>query len=262
MEEAVPVVGLGGVVPAPVRRLGVGEDDPDALVLAVGLAPDVEVALRRAGRRAPRRLEPRMLIGGVVDDQLGDDADVAAVRLGHEPIEVVQRAVARMDVLVVRDVVAVVAQRRRVERQQPQRVDAEPLQVVELLGQPGEVADAVVVAVEEGADVRLVDDGVLVPERVFELGHVKSQIPSSKSQPLPTPTPKPTPKSNSRLPSQLPTHARLGFGSWAWLGFGAWSLGFEAPHPRSGSGASSCGGSDGSCTCRMWPTRDCGSSRT
>ena len=70
-----------------------------------------------------------------------------------------------MDALVVGDVVAVVAQRRGVEGQEPERVDAEPLQVVELLGQAGKVADAVVVAVEEGADVHLVDDRVLVPER-------------------------------------------------------------------------------------------------
>ena len=41
------------------------------------------------------------------------DPDAAPVRLVDEPIEVLQRAVARMDVLVVRDVVAVVAQRRR-----------------------------------------------------------------------------------------------------------------------------------------------------
>ena len=109
MEEPVPVVGLGGVVPAPVRLLGVGEDDPDALVLLVRLAPDVELAFGGTGWRAPRGLEPRMLIGGVVDDQLGDDADAAAVRLLDEPIEVGERAVARMDVLVVRDVVAVVS---------------------------------------------------------------------------------------------------------------------------------------------------------
>ena len=108
-----------------------------------------------------------MLVGGVVDDQLGDDADAARVRLVDEALEVVQRAVARMDVLVVGDVVAVVAQRRRIERQQPERVDAELLEVVELLRQAGEVADAVVVAVEEGADVHLVDDGVLVPERII-----------------------------------------------------------------------------------------------
>ena len=166
MEEAVPVVRLGDVVPAPVRLLGVGEDDPDALVFLVRVAPDVEVALGRSGGRAAGRLEPRVLIGGVVDDELGDDADAAAVRFGDEVIEVVERAVARMDVLVVGDVVAVVSQRRRVERQQPEAVDAEALQVVELLRQAGEVADAVVGAVEERADVRLVDDGVLVPEGV------------------------------------------------------------------------------------------------
>ena len=46
------------------------------------------------------------------------------------------------------------------------RRDAEVLQVVELLRQAAEVADAVAVAVVEGADVDLVDDRVLVPERV------------------------------------------------------------------------------------------------
>ena len=191
VEEAVPVVGLGGVVPAPVRGLGVGEDDADAVVLPVGLAPDVELALGRAGGRPPRRLEPRVLVGGVVDDELGDDADVAAMRLRHEALEVLHRAVARMDVLVVGDVVAVVSERRRVERQQPERVDAEALEVVELLRQAGEVADAVVVAVEEGADVRLVDDGVLVPERIFrsrclhgevDRRQLNSQLPTANSQ--------------------------------------------------------------------------------
>ena len=86
-----------------------------------------------------------MLVGRVVDDELGDDADVAPVRLGDEPIEVRERAVARMDVLVVRDVVAVVFERRRIEGQQPQRVDAEVLEIVELARQPWKVADAVVV---------------------------------------------------------------------------------------------------------------------
>ena len=46
------------------------------------------------------------------------------------------------------------------------RVDAELLDVVELLDQAAKVADAVVVAVEERLDVQLVDDGVLVPERI------------------------------------------------------------------------------------------------
>ena len=105
-----------------------------------------------------------MLVRGVVDDQLGQHADAVRVRRVDEALEVVERAVHRVDRRVVGDVVAVVPERRRVEGQQPQAGDAEVVQVGELLGQPGKVADAVAVAVVEGADVGLVDDRVLVPE--------------------------------------------------------------------------------------------------
>ena len=91
-----------------------------------------------------------------------------------ELAEVLERAVVGMDVGVVGDVVAVVAQRRRIERQQPERVDAQLLDVVEALRQSGEVADAVAVRVVERLDVHLVDDGVLVPERV--IGHGWSSV--------------------------------------------------------------------------------------
>ena len=81
-------------------------------------------------------------------------------------VEVVDRPVVGMDREEVGDVVAAVAQRRLVHRQQPDAVDAEPLEVVELLDQSAEVAGAVVVAVEEPADVDLVEDRGLEPERV------------------------------------------------------------------------------------------------
>src|SRR4029453_17041972 len=71
-----------------------------------------------------------------------------------------------MNVLVVGNVVPVVAQGRGVERQEPETVDAETLQVIELLRQTGKVADAVAVAVEEYANVRLIDNRVFVPEMV------------------------------------------------------------------------------------------------
>ena len=75
-----------------------------------------------------------------------------------------------MNVGVVGDVVAVVAQRRGTEGQQPDGGDAQVLQVVELLRQAAEIADAVGHAVEEGADVDFVDDGVFVP------GDVRGQV--------------------------------------------------------------------------------------
>ena len=107
-----------------------------------------------------------MLVRGVIDHQLGDHAQIAAMRLANEGPEIAHPPVGRIDVLVVGDVVAVVAQRRGIERQQPQRGDAKILQIVELARQSLEIADAVVVRVEERLDVELIDDRVLVPERV------------------------------------------------------------------------------------------------
>ena len=169
-EEPMPVVLLRGVVPRPVRLFRVEEDDPRFGELLVGVAPDVELALRRSLRRATRPLKPGMLVGGVVDDELDEHLDVAIVRGADERLEVAQRAVARMHVPIVGDVVAVVLQRRGEKGEQPEAGDPEALQVVELLRQPVKVAAAVVVRVEERFDVRLVDDGVLVPERIVLRG--------------------------------------------------------------------------------------------
>ena len=45
-------------------------------------------------RQAPRFLEPRMLIRGVVDDEIDDDADAALLRRVRELDEIAERAVA------------------------------------------------------------------------------------------------------------------------------------------------------------------------
>ena len=68
---------------------------------------------------------------------------------------------------VVGNVVAIVTERRRIERQQPKSVYAEVLQVVELLGQPLEVANTIAIAIKKGFDMQLVDDCILVPERIL-----------------------------------------------------------------------------------------------
>jgi hypothetical protein len=83
--------------------------------------------------------------------------------------EVAEVAELRQDLEEVGDVVAAVAQRRLVDRQQPQAVDAEPLQVVHLVGQAADVAGAVAAGVVEAADQHLVEDRALVPVRVVGL---------------------------------------------------------------------------------------------
>ena len=81
-----------------------------------------------------------MLVGGVVHDQIGDDAQPAAVGGLDEGLEVLERAVGGLDAQVIGDVVAVVAQRRGVGGQQPDGGHAQLLQVVELLDQAAEIA--------------------------------------------------------------------------------------------------------------------------
>ena len=148
------------------ERLGVDEDDPGVGVAAVVVGPDVEVAVRAVGVAA---------------------ATPGTTGAGREVWFMTKSMITRMPrscaastnstksprspnsgstVGVVADVVAAVAQRRGEERRQPEAVDAEPLQVVELVGQAAQVAGAVAVAVVEAADEHLVEDRALVPVRV------------------------------------------------------------------------------------------------
>src|SRR5262249_16104432 len=136
-EEAVPIVGTGGRIPSPVRLLRVAEDDTGAGVTLVGIAPNIPVAGIRAPRAGAGRGKPAMVVGGVIDHELCDDPKFPSPRLLHEATEVLHGPEVRVDVPVVRDVIAVVTLRRWVEREQPQRRYAKVLQVVELFGEPG-----------------------------------------------------------------------------------------------------------------------------
>ena len=134
-------------------------------MLRRAVVPAVPVALGRVARRAALD-EPRVLVGGVVGDPVQEHAEVARVRLGEQRVEGREVAEERIDVAVVGHVVAEVGHRRAVDRRQPDRVDAEPLQVLEARAEAVEVADAVARRVGERARVDLVDDGLLPPHAV------------------------------------------------------------------------------------------------
>ena len=68
----------------------------------------------------------------MVEDEVEDDRDPALVGGGDEPVEVGHRAEQRIDRRMVRDVVADVEPGRGVDRREPDRVDPERLEVVEM----------------------------------------------------------------------------------------------------------------------------------
>src|SRR4051812_33566902 len=106
-------------VPRPVGDLEVLEDDPCFTVLLGRVAPDVKVAVGTTRRRPASPLEPWMLVGSVVQYQLGDDAQVASMRLAEEDLQLAQCPVSGIDVGVISNVVAVVFERRGIEGQEP-----------------------------------------------------------------------------------------------------------------------------------------------
>ena len=159
--EAVEVVLPCHPVVRPRRLLHAGEDDALLRVRRPLRRPHVVVAIPRVSRA--RRLEPRVLRRGVVEDEVDQHAQAAVARLLDEAREVAQVAEVWMHAVVVGHVVAVVAPRRGLEREQPERRDAERGEVVEPAGEALEVADAVAVRVGERPHRELVDERVLVP---------------------------------------------------------------------------------------------------
>ncbi|MPM39399.1 hypothetical protein SDC9_86032 [bioreactor metagenome] len=174
--EAVPEVLPAHLVVAPVGLLGVDEDDPGVEVRVGLVAPHVVVAVR-AVRVAPGLLEPRMTVRGVVHHEVDDDPDAPLVGLRHEAAEIRQGAELGHDVAVVRDVVPAVGQRGGEERRQPQAVDPQPLEVVEAVREPRQIADPVTVGIGEIADHHLVEHGSAEPLRVGRRRHRARSVP-------------------------------------------------------------------------------------
>ena len=152
LRRLVPLPGRAREVRLPVGRLGARRA---RLGARPGVAPPVPVALRAVAAR-PRLHEPRVLVRGVVDDEVHHEPHAALVQRGDQLVEVGEGAEQRVDVLVVADVVAVVVHRRPVDRREPHHVDAELLQVVQAGQHAAQVAHAVPVGVGEAARVDLV----------------------------------------------------------------------------------------------------------
>jgi hypothetical protein len=99
-----------------------------------------------------------MLIGRVVDDEIDEHADAALLGAVSEFDEIADRSKSRIDCVVIGDVIAVILARRFLERHQPDRRDAETMQIVEAPHEALEIANAVGVGVHVSGDRQAIDD--------------------------------------------------------------------------------------------------------
>lgn len=160
--ERVQEVLLGLLVVLP-DRIFLAREDHVRCIGGSLIGPDVEVAVGR-GAAAAGGDEPRMPVGGVVDDEVDDHADAAIPRHPDDLHEIAVGPQPRVDAVEVADVVPVVAVGGRVNRHQPQARDAEVGEIVDALGQTLEVTDAVPVRIEIGLDIQAVVDRRLPPQ--------------------------------------------------------------------------------------------------
>ena len=109
-----------------------------------------------------------MLVARVVHHEVRDDPDSSPVGVLHHRRQILEAAELGRDGHEVAYVVAAVMLGRGIERQQPQAVDPEPLEIFELLLQALEVADPVRVRVVEASRQELVEHGALVPSWVVQ----------------------------------------------------------------------------------------------
>src|SRR5579864_310170 len=104
-----------------------------------------------------------MLIGGMVGHKVQDDLKIALVRLFKQRIQVRQGSEERVGIGVIANIVAKIGHRRRIDRGEPERVNAEPLQVVQFAGDPRQVSYPIAIAIEKTAWVDLINHARLPP---------------------------------------------------------------------------------------------------
>ena len=104
------------------------------------------------------------------------DADAPLMGRFDQTVEVVERTEQWSHVGVVGDVVAKVGHRRRKDRRYPDRIDAQPDQVIEPVDNPWQIAGSIAIAVHERSRINLIDDPALPPGVVFKSVHLSEDF--------------------------------------------------------------------------------------
>src|SRR5690606_31196685 len=110
-------------------------------------------------------------VRGGVKDEFDDHPHLTTVRFLEESPEVGPGTVVRRDFAIVGHIIPVTVKWSRVERDKPDGVDEPVFEAVTVSNKPGQISNAVAIAVVKSADRQLVYNGIFVPElsTVFQL---------------------------------------------------------------------------------------------
>ena len=97
-----------------------------------------------------------MFIGAVVDDKIHKDTDIPSVSLPEEFIHVFHSAEPRIYIVIIRDIISLVSERGDVNRTQPDDIDAQIPEIIQLADNTLKISYAVSVAVTEAFRINLI----------------------------------------------------------------------------------------------------------
>lgn len=115
-----------------------------ALLIILRRLPDIPVTVLVI-LGAARLFEPFMLIASVVDDQIHEEFHTALVAPGNQLLDIFNCAILIGDAVVVGNIIAHVHLRGFVRWTQPNDIDGEVLDVVQLGDDTGDIANTIVI---------------------------------------------------------------------------------------------------------------------
>src|SRR5215468_9664896 len=106
-----------------------------------------------------------MLIRRMIRDIVQKDFELTPMGLGHELIKVCQSTKEGIDIRIVRDIVAKVSHGGWKDRRQPERIDPQPLEIIESTGNASQITNAITITVHKRARIDMIDHAALPPQR-------------------------------------------------------------------------------------------------
>ena len=104
-----------------------------------------------------------MLVGRMVGDQIQNDFQLAVVRRFEQRVEIFHRPEILHNRLIIGNIITVIVVRRTENRVQPDDINAQTFDIIELFRNPFQIAHAVAVRVFEGTRINLINDRFLPP---------------------------------------------------------------------------------------------------
>ena len=164
-QEVVQVVLPPRRLPRPRRPAEPGLPVARRRSIGLGISPDIPVS-SRVRPVAPALVKPLMVGRGMRPHLVDDDLQVLPMRRLQQRPEIVERPEHRIDIAIIRNVIAKVPHRAAEERRQPHAIDAQRLHMVELRRDPLEVTNAIAVRIHERPRINLVEHGPTPPVAV------------------------------------------------------------------------------------------------